>query len=83
MNSCNDIGRCRQGSNASARCCTHDCHQGRDCPARPAPPTATPLDTANSDGTSAGHAIDEFLDDTGLLIMQGMALVGFVVSSVM
>ena len=58
-------------------CCTYGCTQSADCPAR-----ACPLHTDNSDGSSAGHAEDELLDDTGLLILQGMALVGSVVSAV-
>ena len=63
MNSCKDIGRCRQGSNDSARCCQ--------------------LRTDNSDGSSAGDEADELLDDTSLLILQGLALVAFVVSAVL
>jgi hypothetical protein len=45
-------------------------------------PTACALITANSDGTSAGHATDELLDDTGWLMLQGLALVAFAVSVV-
>jgi hypothetical protein len=59
-------------------CCNQACRQGRKCPAR-----TCALITANSDGTSAGHAIDELLDDTGLLLGQGIALLVFVVSAVM
>lgn len=83
MNSCNDIGRCRQGSNDSARCCTHDCRQGRDCPARAdrvTHQTATPLNTDNSDGSSAGNSIDELLDDTGRMLLRGIALLVLIVS---
>lgn len=63
----------------SADCCTHDCRQGRDCPARLAQAaiekaSATPLNTDNSDGSSAGNAIDELLDDTGLMLLQGIAM---------
>lgn len=61
-----------------------DCDQGNICPLRSACPAkqATPLNTENSDGTSAGHAEDELLDDTGLLLCQGLALVVFIVSIV-
>jgi hypothetical protein len=40
------------------------------------------LNTANSDGSSADHPEDELLDDTGLLICQGIALTLFAVSVV-
>ena len=63
----------------SLDCCTYDCCQGCDCPARAArlaPHTATPLIT----DASARNAIDKPLDDTGLLICQGLALVVFFVS---
>ena len=66
----------------SADCCTYDCRQGDDCPVRKAGHTATALNTDNSDGSSAGHAEDELLDDTGLLLCQGLALVVFIVSIV-
>ncbi len=66
----------------SSDCCTHDCNQGADCPVRMARQTATPLNTANSDGSSADHTEDELLDDTGLLICQGIALTLFAVSVV-
>lgn len=67
------------------RCCDDfgDCNQGRLCPVRHAVAPAMPLDTDNSDGTSAGHADDELLDDTGLPILRGMVLVWFVVSVLM
>lgn len=57
-------------------CCHQASQQGRKSPAR-----ATALDTENSDGSSAGHAADELLDDTGLLICQGLALLIFIVSA--
>ena len=50
---------------------------------RLAKPAATPLITDNSDASSAHHGDDELLDDTGLLICQGIALVIFAVSLVM
>ena len=59
----------------SADCCTYDCRQGRDCPARAAclkRPTSTPA--------AADDNADEFFDDTGLLVCQGLALVAFAVS---
>ena len=59
-------------------CCTYGCTQGADCPAR-----VCPLHTGHSDASSAGQAEGEWLDDTSLRIMQGMALAGFVVSVVM
>ena len=62
-----------------------DCDQGDFCPLRSAclANRATPLNTDNSDGSSAGHAADELLDDTGLLICQGIALAMFSVSLVL
>jgi hypothetical protein len=70
----------------SADCCTHDCRQGRDCPARmarvtpQADDTATPLNTGNSDGSDPHRdSTDELLDDTGLMLLQGIALLVFIV----
>jgi hypothetical protein len=48
----------------------------------PAPRSATQMFIDNSDGSSTGHAEDELLDDTGWLLLQGLALVAFVVSVV-
>jgi len=65
------------------RCCTHNCRQGDDCPvrlARLAQTTATPLNTDNSDGSSTGHAEYDLIDGTGLLMLEGLALVACVVS---
>ena len=64
------------------KCCNHDCDQGERCPLHLAKPAATPLITANSDGSNPlCDSIDEFLDDTSVLLMQGIALLGFVVSA--
>lgn len=38
------------------------------------------MSTDNSDGSSADSATDELLDDTGLLVCQGIALAAFAVS---
>ncbi|MDH6185511.1 hypothetical protein [Polaromonas sp. CG_23.6] len=65
------------------KCCTHDCRQGDDCPvrlARLAGLTATPRNTDNSDNSDA---IDDFLDDTGLMLLQGIALLVFIVSVIL
>lgn len=50
-----------------------DRRQGRDCPARAPATTATPTDD---------HSAEDLYDDTGLLLLQGLALVAFVVSMV-
>ena len=59
-----------------------ECGQGDFCPLRSAclAKRAMPLITENSDGSSAGNPVDELLDDTGLLICEGLALLAFIVS---
>lgn len=73
-------------------CCTHDCRQGRDCPARMAPAAiekaAAPVNPGHNAASDLppkfiDDSIDEFLDDTGLLLLQGIALLSFVVSALM
>lgn len=70
-------------------CCTHDCNQGRGCQVRvnrllqaELDALTTPLITGNSDASSA-HDTDDLIDDTGLLMLQGIALLSFVVSAVL
>lgn len=78
---CEQAERARWAARLAPRtpiCCTHTCRQGRKCPAR----TSCALITVNSDGTSAGCTTDELLDDTGWLLLQGIALVAFAVSVV-
>ena len=66
------------------KCCNHDCDKGDRCPLRLTKPAATPLITTNSDGSNPQcDSIDEFLDDTSVLLLQGIALLGFVVSALM
>ena len=66
------------------KCCNHDCDQSDRCPHRLAKKTATPPCAANSDGRNLlGNAIDELLDDTGLMLLQGIALLCFVVSIIL
>ena len=72
------------------KCCTHQCNQGRDCPARlaqavtekAAATSMTPghHDASDQHPTFIASRIDDFLIDTALMLSQGIALLAFVVA---
>ena len=72
------------------KCCTHQCNQGRDCPARlaqaatekAAATSRTPghYDASDQHPKFIDSSIDDFLNDTGWQLLQGLAMAAFVVS---